>query len=158
MGHAAGSESCNGTLPRSRRENVVKTWVVAAASVALISCSNPNRDEVTFNCETTEQADPDLVRKVGFHFAEGYLFVPNDTGDADNVCAQAGTIACDVKMTAARLTVRQEIADPYCVWRSAVKSSLKIDRRSGHFLFMQQGCEPGTDRIMSGLCTFNAHE
>ncbi len=118
-----------------------------------MSCSNPSRDEVTFNCEGTVEARPDPDRRVAFHFAEGYLFVRNETGGTDNVCAQAGTTACDVKMTHARLTLRQEIAAPYCGWRSSVKSTLDIDRHSGRFLFMQEGCEPGTDRVMTGLCT-----
>lgn len=133
----------------------MKTWIPVAACLAAMSCSNPNRDEVTFNCEATEQALPDRGQRVAFHFAEGYLFVQNDTGGADNVCAQAGTTACDVKMTATRLTLRQEIAAPYCGWRSSVKSSLDIDRNTGRFLFMQEGCEPGADRVMTGQCTFD---
>jgi hypothetical protein len=137
---------------------VKQTWLIAAACVALMSCSDASRDEVTFNCEATDQALSDTARRVGFHFAEGYLFVQNDTGGADNVCAQAGTTACDVKMTDAALTLRQEIAAPYCGWRSSVKSTLDIDRRSGHFLFMQEGCEPDADRIMTGRCTFNSHK
>ena len=144
-----------GTFGKSGTEDVVKPWISVAACLAVMSCSNPSRDEVTFNCEATEQARPEFSRTVGFHFAEGYLFVRNETGGADNVCAQAGTTACDVKMTDAALTLRQEIAAPYCGWRSSVKSTLDIDRRSGHFLFMQEGCEPDADRIMTGLCTFD---
>jgi len=134
---------------------VKRTWVITAACVALMGCSDASRDEVTFNCEATDQALPDLARNVGFHFAEGYLFVQNESGGADNVCAQARTTACDVKMTRARLTLRQEVATPYCGWRSSVKSTLDIDRHSGRFVFMQEGCEPDADRLMTGLCTFD---
>ncbi|MFT5776129.1 MAG: hypothetical protein ACI9NG_002096 [Hyphomonas sp.] len=145
-------------LPGNRTEHVKKTLVIAAACVALMSCSDASRDGVTFNCEANEQASPELSRTVGFHFAQGYLFVQNDVGGADNVCAQAGTTACDVKMTDAALTLRQDIAAPYCGWRSSVKSTLDIDRRSGHFLFMQEGCEPGENRVMTGQCTFDSGE
>ena len=102
-----------GTFGKSGTEDVVKPWISVAACLAVMSCSNPSRDEVTFNCEATEQARPEFSRTVGFHFAEGYLFVRNETGTLD------------------------------------------IDRRSGHFLFMQEGCEPDEDRVMTGLCTFD---
>lgn len=54
--------------------------------------------------------------------------------------------------------MRQEIKTPYCGWRQMARTTLDIDRRTGVFQFMQEGCDPDTDLRLIGLCEMSAPE
>lgn len=130
----------------------MKTRLCLAALSMLIGCSGETRDAVTFRCTSSSGDNSDPERDVLFHFAEGHLFLQNDRGGADNVCTQAGTIACDVKMTRKTLTLRQTVEDSACVYRSYVQTFLDVDRETGEFRLVQQGCDPSGDKVYTGVC------
>jgi hypothetical protein len=130
----------------------MRTWIALAFSLFLVGCNASSRDSVTFSCESKGGALSSTDRRVVFRYEGGFLFVKNDSGGTDNVCSQVGTVLCDVSMTDENLTLRQEIESPYCGWRPMVKTSLDIDRRSGAFLFAQEGCEPSADMNLTGSC------
>tara|TARA_R110001599_G_scaffold12311_7_gene57760 strand:- start:2079 stop:2492 length:414 start_codon:yes stop_codon:yes gene_type:complete len=124
-----------------------------ATGLVLVGCTPENsRDTVTFSCEAPDAADPGTDRRVVFHFEDRFLFVTNDSGGADNVCTQVGTRLCDVKMTDAKLTLRQQIDTPYCGWRDSASTMLDINRDTGAFTFHQEGCDPDSDMHLTGLC------
>jgi hypothetical protein len=137
----------------------MRSLTALAIGLVLVGCSAGNsRDKVTFSCEAPDAAQPGTDRRVFFHFEDRFLFVKNDTGGADNVCTQAGTRLCDVSMTDDRLTLEQEVDTPYCGWRARARTTLHIDRRSGAFTFTQEGCEPGADIFLVGLCEMQLTE
>ena len=107
---------------------------------------------MTFSCVSSGEENAAPGQEVLFHFSEGYLFLQNETGAAQNVCSQAGTVECNVKMTRKQLTLEQSVEAPYCGFRAVVKTSLDIDRASGAFRLVQEACEPRDDRVVTGTC------
>lgn len=134
----------------------MKIWVTLAISLTLLSCDDASRDVVTFNCEASQEALPGLGKRVLFHYEGGFLFVQSDTGRAENVCSQVGTIVCDVKMSPNKLTLHQEVKTPNCGWRDSVKSTFDIDRITGALEFTQETCEPAPKLILTGDCEISA--
>lgn len=121
-----------------------------------MSCDDAARDIVTFNCEASQEALPGLGTRVMLHYEGGYLFVESDTGRAENVCSQVGTITCDVKMARNKLTLHQEVQTPNCEWRDSVNTTLEIDRETGKLKFTQQSCEPKPKLVLTGDCEISA--
>lgn len=130
----------------------MKITISVCALLLISGCIDQERRPLTFSCTSTGEESTNPGQDVLFHYAEGYLFLQNDLGGADNVCAQAGTIDCAVKMTRTELTFRQSVEDPQCDFRSAVQTSLDIDRTSGAFRLLQQGCDPSEDIVITGIC------
>ncbi|WP_299950298.1 hypothetical protein [Hyphomonas sp. BRH_c22] len=138
----------------------MKPWMLLAFALALIlAACNAGRDEtVIFSCVAEADATPGSARRVDFRYEDRFLFVRNDAGGADNVCSQTGTRLCEISLTGDSLTLRQEIDTPYCGWRQMARTTLDIDRRTGVFQFMQEGCDPGTDLRLTGLCEMSRPE
>ena len=126
----------------------MKPLVLLAFAFAVAACSGGRNETVTFSCEAKTDATSGAVRRVDFLFEDRFLFVRNDAGGADNVCSQTGTTLCEISLTEESLTLRQEIETPWC----------GIDRRTGVFQFMQEGCDPDTDLRLIGLCEMSAPE
>lgn len=139
-----------------RDRYIMKIWVSLAVCLTLMSCDDANRDVVTFNCEASQEELPGLGKRVLFHYEGGFLFVQSDTGRAENVCSQIGTIDCDVKMSRNSLTLHQEVETPNCGWRDSVKSTFEIDRNSGALEFTQETCEPASKLVLTGTCEISA--
>ena len=121
-------------------------------ALALVGCSNPARDPVTFSCQSSNADLSDATDRVVFHFEDGFLFLQNDEGGADNVCSQDGTTNCEVKMSRTSLSVRQAVSDPFCGFRKEMRTTLDIDRASGDFMLTQQACDPRKDLVIEGTC------
>ena len=136
----------------------MKPSTLLALGLVLAACTAGRNEKVTFSCEAQADASSGLARRVVFHFEDRFLFVRNDAGGADNVCSQTGTRLCEISLTGDSLTLRQEIDTPYCGWRPMARTTLDIDRRTGAFQFMQEGCDPGTDLRLTGLCEMSAPE
>lgn len=136
----------------------MKPRILLAFAFALAACSGGRNETVTFSCEAKTDPTPGPVRRVVFHFEDRFLFVRNDAGGADNVCSQTGTTLCEVSLTEESMTLRQEIETPWCGWRQMARTTLDIDRRTGVFQFMQEGCDPDTDLRLIGLCEMSAPE
>ena len=136
----------------------MKPWTLLAVCLVLAACNAGKKETVTFSCEAQADAAPGLARRVVFHFEDRFLFVRNDAGGADNVCSQTGTTLCEISLTEESLTLRQEIDTPWCGWRQMARTTLDIDRRTGDFRFMQEGCDPGTGLNLTGLCEMSAPE
>lgn len=130
----------------------MKIAISLCALILIGGCVDQERRPMTFSCTSTSAENTHPDQTVLFHYAEGYLFIQNDRGGAENVCAQAGTIDCTVKMTLKELTFTQSVEDPYCDFRPALQTSLDIDRGSGVFRLLQQGCDPGEDIVITGIC------
>lgn len=107
---------------------------------------------MTFSCVSSGEETAHPGQTVRFHYAEGYLFLQNDEGAAENVCSQRGTVDCYVKMTQETLTFRQTVEEPYCGFRKVLKTDLDIDRPSGAFRLLQEGCDPQDDTVITGQC------
>ena len=120
--------------------------------LAVASCDEVNRDAVTFRCQAVEVKNADIGREVLFHFDDGYLFIQNTAGGADNVCNQNGTISCQVEMTDSALRLVQIVEDPTCQWRRSMQTTLDINRTSSVFRFQQEGCDPVSDMVIEGSC------
>jgi hypothetical protein len=121
-------------------------------ALVLTGCSDEVWDPVTFSCISSGEETAHPGFEVLFHFSGGYLFLQSDDGGADNICNLAGTVDCSVKMTRDALTVRQTVEEPYCGYRSTARTNLDIDRESGSFRLLQEGCDPQDDRIITGTC------
>lgn len=119
-----------------------------------IGCSDVNREAVSFSCQTLEARNAEIGREVTFHHDDGFLFLQNAEGGADNICNQEGTTYCRVDMNDAALTFRQTVDKPDCSWRGAVDTSLNINRETGTFRFVQEACDPGGDMVITGTCRF----
>lgn len=130
----------------------MKIVISICALILSGACTDQTWRPMTFSCASTGEERTDPGQDVLFHFAQGYLFLQNDRGGADNVCAQAGTLECDVKMTRNELTLRQSVEEPYCGFRSAVRTTLDIDRASGAFRLIQERCDPRDDIVITGVC------
>ncbi len=130
----------------------MKLAIPFCALLWLSACTDQAWRPVTFSCISSGEETSNPGQEVMFHYAEGYLFLQNDDGGADNVCAQTGTVDCDVNMTRKALVFRQSVKDPYCDFRSALETRLDIDRNSGAFRLQQQGCDPGEDVVVTGIC------
>lgn len=130
----------------------MKLIIPLCALLWLAACTDQAWRPVTFSCMSSGEETSNPGQEVMFHYAEGYLFLQNDRGGADNVCAQTGTVDCEVNMTRKELVFRQSVEEPYCGFRSTVKTSLDIDRKSGAFRLFQEGCDPSEDVVITGLC------
>lgn len=128
---------------------------IAISVVAIMSigaCGGEVRTPITFSCVSSGEETGDPGREVLFHFAEGYLFLQNDQGAAENVCNKRGTTECSVQMTREALTLRQAVEEPYCGYRTVARTNLDIDRTSGAFRLIQEGCDPSEDFVITGQC------
>lgn len=130
----------------------MKLAISLCTLLCVSACTDQAWRSVTFSCISIGKETANPGQEVMFHYAEGYLFLQNDRGGADNVCAQSGTIDCEVRMTRQELTFRQSVEKPYCGFRSAVKTSLDIDRNTGAFRLLQEGCDPSEDLVITGTC------
>ncbi len=133
----------------------MRLWLILAASIALASCGSVDRRKAGFSCEATDEALPRHGTSVRFHFENGFLFVQNESGRADNVCSQAGMLSCQVNMTDDLLTLRQDIKPAYCELRRSVKTALDIDRMSGEFVFTQENCDDLGKMVVTGMCAMS---
>ncbi|MEO1029586.1 MAG: hypothetical protein AAFX02_11085 [Pseudomonadota bacterium] len=122
-------------------------------ALAVGGCSDPARDPVTFSCQSSNEGQPEAADRVVFHFEDGFLFLQNDEGGADNVCTQDGTTSCAVKMTRTSLSVRQAVSAPYCGFRTEMRTTLDIDRKTGKFMLTQQACDPKKDLVIKATCS-----
>ncbi|MEM9570126.1 MAG: hypothetical protein AAF996_01580 [Pseudomonadota bacterium] len=122
------------------------------AIFCITACSDQVRGPITFSCVSSGEESANPGQEVLFHYAEGYLFLQNAEGGADNVCHQRGTVDCSVSMTRDALTLRQTVEEPYCGYRSVVKTNLDIKRASGAFRLVQEGCDPQEDLVITGRC------
>lgn len=138
-------------LPLSQLMRPILYFSLLALSAG---CSDVNREAVTFRCKAIETRNADVGREVTFHYDDGYLFLQNAQGGADNVCSQFGTIACQVAMTDQALLLRQTVDRPSCSWRSAINTSLDINRETSVFRFVQENCDPSGDMVIKGTCRF----
>ena len=127
----------------------------AASLVILLmaaACGDRYRETITFSCEASGDERAASERQVRFHYDDGFLFLQNDDGRADNVCSQAGTTDCTVELTKTNLSVRQAIEEPNCALRPAVRMTLDIERSSGEFRLTQEDCNPRDDLVITGVC------
>lgn len=124
------------------------------SSIIVAGCSDVNREAVSFSCKTLEARNAEIGREVTFHHDDGFLFLQNAEGGADNICNQEGTTYCRVDMTDTALAFRQTVDKPGCSWRGSVDTSLNINRQTGTFRFVQEACDPGGDMVITGTCRF----
>ena len=122
------------------------------AIACLGGCGNDARQPITFSCVSSDETTGAPGETVHFHFAEGFLFLQNDEGAAQNVCNRQGTVACSVKATKQALILQQSVEEPYCGFRPVAKTELNIDRESGTFRLLQEGCDPKQDILITGRC------
>lgn len=125
-----------------------------AALTSLTGCSDVNREAVSFSCKTLEARNAEIGREVTFHHDDGFLFLQNAEGGADNICNQEGTTFCKVELTDNALAFRQTVEKPQCSWRGSVDTTLRISRETGTFRFVQEACDPGGDMVITGTCRF----
>lgn len=118
----------------------------------LVGCGDGTRQAITFSCTSTNVDSTDAIRDVRFHYDDGFLFLQNDAGGADNVCSQVGTTDCDVELTRTTLSLRQTVENRSCAFRPMLRTTLNIDRQSGTFQLTQEDCNPRDDLIVEGLC------
>lgn len=130
----------------------MKRVVSLFAPLLLCGCIDEARAPLTFSCVSMGEENAAPGREVLFHFAEGYLFLQNDLGGAENVCTQVGTTECTVKMTAKELTLNQMVENPSCDFRSVARTTLEINKTSGAFRLLQEGCDPADDLVITGIC------
>ncbi len=145
-----------GEWGRGRAMHTMKIRGAVALCLLAVGCDDNSMDAVSFKCEATEQALPLLGSKVRFYHEGDFLFVQSNTGRADNVCSQQGMLTCDVHMTSQKLTLRQEIETPECVWHRTAKTTLDIDRHTGAFEFTQDQCDPTAKMVIKGTCEMYA--
>jgi len=126
--------------------------ITLCALLLVSACTDQAWRPMTFSCTSSSEQTTNPGQEVLFHYAEGYLFLQNDRGGADNVCSQSGTVECEVNMTRKELTLRQAVEEPYCGFRSDLKTTLDIDRTSGAFRLMQERCDPREDVVITGIC------
>jgi len=120
--------------------------------LTLLSCRDVTREPLTFRCVVESDETMAAERAVLFHYNQGFLYLQNDEGGAENVCNRMGTLACRVDMTQAALSLNQTVEHPSCLYRSVTNTSLDIDRDSGAFRLVQEGCDPVDDVILTGVC------
>ena len=130
----------------------MRTAISVLAIMGIGACGGEVRTPITFSCVSSDQETGDPGREVLFHFAEGYLFLQNDQGGAENVCNRRGTTECSVQVTADSLTLRQAVEEPYCGYRTVARTNLDIDRNSGAFRLIQERCDPSEDFVITGQC------
>ena len=130
----------------------MKLIICFIAMMCLGACGNDSRGPMTFSCISSGEETTNPGQTVLFHLAEGYLFLQNDQGAAENVCSKRGTVECSVEVTRKAITLDQSVEGPYCGFRATAKTVLGIDRASGTFRLLQEGCDPQDDIVITGQC------
>ena len=130
----------------------MRTSICIATLMCLGACGNDTNRPITFTCTSSGEETANPGQTVLFHTAEGYLFLQNDQGAAENVCSKRGTVDCSVSVTRKAITVHQTVEEQYCGYRDVAKTVLDIDRASGTFRLLQEGCDPQGDIVITGTC------
>jgi hypothetical protein len=117
-------------------------------------CSDVSRDPITFDCDVEAPGEEERSIRGTMHFEEGYLFLKNAAGGADNVCSRMGTLDCSVNATLRGVSLRQTVELPKCHWRQLARISLDVARDTGKFVLVEEGCDPTEDVTFTGTCRF----